>query len=126
VRFVPGACPCGSTLPVIEVQGRCDDVLSLDDGHGRTVHLAPLALTTVLEDEAGVFDFRLCQLGAQTLELDIGAREGASAATRERAAAALRRFLRGQGLGAVSVKIGACGAPRLGRSGKQCRVSRAH
>ena len=124
VRFVPGACPCGSTLPVIEVEGRCDDVLTLDDGRGHAVHLAPLALTTVLEDEAGVFDFRLCQRGAQALELELGPRVGTGAATRERAAAALRRFLRAHGLDAVSLRLTPRGTPRLGRSGKQCRVSR--
>ncbi len=124
MRFVPGACECGSTLPVIEVQGRCDDVLSLHDRHGRAVHLAPLALTTVLEDDADVFDFRLCQRGAQALTLEVGTRDGTGAAQRERAGAALRRYLRAQGLGAVSLRLSARGAPRLGRSGKQCRVTR--
>ena len=37
------------------------------------VRLAPLALTTVLEDEAGVFDFRIVQRDARSLELTLGA-----------------------------------------------------
>jgi phenylacetate-CoA ligase len=126
VRFVPGGCACGSTLPVIEVEGRCDDVLTLADAHGHAVHIAPLALSTVLEDEAGVFDFRLRQRGPATLQLELGARESADAATRERAAQALRGFLRAQGLGAVHVSLrhGTTSAAR-GRSGKQCRIVRS-
>lgn len=125
VRFVPGACACGSTLPVIEVEGRCDDVLTLDAGDGRAVHIPPLALCTVLEDGAGVFDFRLRQQGAQALQLQLGAREGADAATCERAAQALGRFLRAQGLGAVRLDLRrSTTAAARGRSGKQCRIVR--
>jgi phenylacetate-CoA ligase len=126
VRFVPGGCECGSTLPVIEVEGRCDDVLTLADGHGRAVHLAPLALTTVLEDEAGVFDFRLRQQGPDSLQLELGAHESADAVTRERAAQALRRFLRAQGLGAVHLALRrSTAAAARGRSGKHCRIVRS-
>lgn len=124
VRFVPGACECGSTLPMIEVEGRCDDVLTLADAHGHAVHLPPLALSTVLEDEAGVFDFRLRQRGAHALDLELGARDSASAATRERAALVLRRYLRTQGLGAVRLAL-RTGTIARGRSGKQCRIVRS-
>lgn len=121
VRFVPGHCPCGSHLPVIEVQGRCDDVLTLDDGHGHAVHLAPLALTTVLEDEAGVFDFQLRQCGARSLRLGLGG--AAARGTRERAADALHGFLRTQGLRSVALQVQAIAARETrGRSGKQRRV----
>jgi phenylacetate-CoA ligase len=125
VRFVPGACDCGSTLPVIEVEGRCDDVLTLEDGHGHAVHIPPLALSTVLEDEAGVFDFRLCQRGTHALRLELGSGDRAGRAMRERAATALRRYLRAQGLGAVRLALhdGTVTAAR-GRSGKQCRIVR--
>ena len=59
------ACACGSPLPVIEVEGRGDDMLLLRPPDGERVRLLPLALTTVLEDEAGVFDFQLAQVRAQ-------------------------------------------------------------
>jgi phenylacetate-CoA ligase len=122
VRFVPQACECGSALPVIEVQGRADDVLTLADAHGHAVHLAPLALTTVLEDEAGVFDFQLRQRGPQALRLDVFG--GASS---KGAADALRGFLREQGLGATRVQCHSESSPaERGRSGKQRRVVCEH
>lgn len=129
VRWMPTACGCGSALPMIEVQGRADDVLTLEDAGGHAVHLAPLALTTVLEDEAGVFDFQLQQRGPRALQLAVyggcshnGAmRQPAQAA--QGAARALRAFLRDQGLGTTRVQCHseAHGAER-GCSGKQRRV----
>jgi phenylacetate-CoA ligase len=122
VRFVPRACECGSALPVIEVQGRADDVLTLEDARGHAVHLAPLALTTVLEDEAGVFDFQLAQRGPQSLRLDVFG--GASS---KGAADALRGFLREQGLGTTRVQCHSESSPaERGRSGKQRRVVCEH
>lgn len=122
VRFMPGSCSCGSALPVIEVQGRADDVLTLEASDGHEVHLAPLALTTVLEDEAGVFDFQLCQRGPHSLRLDVyggGPHAGA--------AAALRKFLREQGLGTTRVHSHSdAHAAERGRSGKQRRVVAEH
>jgi phenylacetate-CoA ligase len=122
VRFMPAACACGSALPVIEVQGRADDVLTLEDAQGHAVHLAPLALTTVLEDEAGVFDFQLAQRGPHALRLDVFG--GASS---KGAADALRGFLRDQGLGSTRVQCHSDGSPaERGRSGKQRRVVNEH
>ena len=122
VRFAPDACECGSALPVIEVQGRADDVLTLEDAKGHAVHLAPLALTTVLEDEAGVFDFQLAQRGPHSLRLDVFG--GASS---KGAADALRVFLREQGLGATRLECHSESSPaERGRSGKQRRVVCEH
>jgi phenylacetate-CoA ligase len=122
VRFVPRACECGSTLPVIEVQGRADDVLTLADAQGHAVHLAPLALTTVLEDEGGVFDFQLAQRGPHSLRLDVFG--GASS---KGAGDALRGFLREQGLGATRVQCHSDSShAERGRSGKQHRVVCEH
>jgi phenylacetate-CoA ligase len=110
---------------VIEVQGRADDVLTLEDAQGQAVHLAPLALTTVLEDEAGVFDFQLCQRGPQALRLDVFG--GGSHKLHEGAAAALRKFLREQGLSTTRVQSHSDEhEAERGRSGKQRRVVSEH
>ena len=121
VRFVTAACACGSHLPVIEVQGRADDVLTLRDHSGHDVHLAPLALTTVLEDEGGVFDFQLRQRGPQALELEMFDVDAAAHA--EGACRALRSFLREQGLASTRVQCHCDTTPAArGRSGKRQRV----
>jgi phenylacetate-CoA ligase len=120
VRIAEAACGCGSPLPTLEVQGRSDAVLSLRGAHGRAVHLAPLALTTVLEDEAGVFDFCLHQHGAQALTLEL---YGAARERRGAALAALHRFLDLQGAGATTVHVRCRARPaQRTRSGKQPRV----
>lgn len=121
VRFATAACACGSQLPVIEVQGRADDVLTLRDRSGQAVHLAALALTTVLEDEGGVFDFQLRQHGPRALELEMF--DADADAHAEGARLALRRFLRAQGLAGTRVQCRCDATPAArGRSGKQQRV----
>ena len=129
VRLSSQACDCGSSLPAIEVQGRSDDVLTLTNARGHAVHLAPLALTSVLEDEAGVFDFQLRQREAHALALDLfGCRpRGSGHGAREavRAGAALHEFLAGCGLANVRVVVHEhASAAARGASGKQQRVVR--
>ncbi|MDO9316255.1 MAG: phenylacetate--CoA ligase family protein [Burkholderiaceae bacterium] len=122
VRFSEHACECGSALPVIEVQGRVDDLLVLDDAHGHPVSLLPLALTTVLEDDACVFDFQLQRRSRHGLWLCITADGADGAAALQRARMILGRFLSAQGLSNVSVG-GSCGdRGQTGRSGKRQRV----
>lgn len=120
VRFHAAPCSCGSALPVIEVEGRIDDALHVRGDAGRSVCLPPLALTTVLEDEAGCVDFQLVQHGPRALELLI-AGEGGAAAVR-RAREALRAYLQAQGAGAVRLQVHRGAASVRGRSGKQPRV----
>lgn len=114
----PRGCACGSPLPVIEVQGRCDDMLVLRARDGRNVRLLPLALTTVLEDEAGLFDFQLVQAAPSALRLTTGAGHAAVA----RARAALLAYLRQQGLPDVRVSARHGGERVRGRTGKLQRV----
>lgn len=113
-------CACGSPLPVIEVQGRSDDMLRLHGGGGRVASLLPLALTTVLEEQGGVVDFRLVQTGASALRLELGARHDAADAVRS--CDALRAWLATQGLGRVRVTAHRVGGFAVGRSGKLQRV----
>ncbi|MBT9491082.1 MAG: phenylacetate--CoA ligase family protein [Paucibacter sp.] len=119
------ACACGSQLPVVEVRGRRDDMLNLPGRDGHSISLLPLALTTVLEDGAGLFDFQLQQLQPLPdagLRLSLGAGADHSATARARYRRVLRDFIRSQGGadGPISVCVG---EPRpLGRSGKHKRV----
>ena len=122
VKLRDDACPCGLTLPVIEVQGRSDDTLVMHDRGGRAVRLSPLALVTVLEEDAGVFDFRVVQTGRRALTLEIAASGPQGEASMERARAALQAFLRAQGLDGVRLKARCGAAFERGRSGKTQRV----
>ena len=98
------ACACGSTLPAIRVEGRCDDVLTLRTASGAPVTLLPLALVTVLEDEVGVHRFQLVQDGPGGLELRLDAQEG-DADTERRCQAALAGFLREQGAPDAGLRV---------------------
>jgi phenylacetate-coenzyme A ligase PaaK-like adenylate-forming protein len=123
-RIVLGGehCPCGSALPVIQVQGRCDDMLEVAGRDGAPVTLLPLALSTVLEDEAGVFDFQLRQTGASELQLLLGPGVPDTATAQARCRRLLAEFAAAQG--AVRMRITTQSVDRLplGRSGKLKRI----
>jgi phenylacetate-CoA ligase len=120
VRVSAQSCGCGCTLPVIEVRGRCDDSLRLRGRDGRLVTLLPLALTTVLEDNAGVFDFELRQTGLSTLCLTLG--PAVAPAARDKCRRALQEFARAQGLAPLKLTLRSVSALPHGRSGKVRRV----
>ncbi len=124
ITLAPQRCSCGSVLPVIDVQGRCDDVLVLTGPKGRPVTLLPLALTTVLEDEARLIDYQLLQRDAHTLLLRVPLSPDQTSETLDHACTLLRAWCRQQGLPNVDL-IGEAGPllPR-GRSGKVQRVVR--
>jgi phenylacetate-CoA ligase len=112
-------CACGSPLPVIEVEGRCDDMLVLRGAGRASVRLLPLALTTVLEEDGGVFDFQLVQRAPDALRLTV-----ADAHALPKARAALVAFLREHGLAQVRVSADCGHEPPRSRAGKLQRVFR--
>lgn len=116
------ACPCGSPLPVIEVLGRCDDTLRLGAPGRPLVAVAPLALCTVLEDDAGLFDFQLVQQRRDRLGLSTTLAGAAGDAALRRAREVLQAFLARQGISGVRIDCRSGGVPRRGRSGKAQRV----
>ena len=123
VRFVPGTCDCGSSLPVIEVEGRNDDVLTLEAENGRVVHLSPLALVALLEEDVGVFDFQVLRRGTRALQLDLVRPPGPAGSGAARAVELLTRFLSAQGLAGIRIEVRERpGLPARGRSGKQRRI----
>lgn len=117
-------CACGSDLPVIEVNGRHQDSLRVGAPGQRRVTLLPLAISTVLEEQAGLFDFQLVQQGPQDLTLHTGLRSVVSADTVDRACAVLAEFLTQQGAHGVRIHHSstAQAAVPLGPSGKAQRV----
>lgn len=115
-------CDCGCVLPVIDVSGRRDDPLLMAGRNGRLITLLPLALSTVLEDQAGVFDFHLRQRDEHTLVLRLPLRGAAGEQALVRCRLELEKFAFAQELQPLRV-IGELGQtmPR-GRSGKAQRI----
>lgn len=122
IRFQAESCACGSPLPVIQVQGRCDDILQLRALHGGLVAVLPLALSTVLEEQAGVFDFQIRQIDDHTLRLGLPLAGAHGHLALARCRLVLQGFV--ATLGAAPIRVlGTLGQalPR-GRSGKSCRI----
>lgn len=111
-------CACGSHLPLIDVEGRCDDTLSLGPPGAARVHVLPLAISTVLEDDAGLFDFQLEQQGPSDLLLCTGLRGAAADSALHRARSVLSAFLTQQGASGVHIHCKSGQPGRRGRSGK--------
>lgn len=116
------ACTCGSCLPVIEVHGRSDDTLRLRGRAHRTVDVLPLALSTVLEEQAGLYDFQLVQQGPGDLLLSTGLQGVEGDEALHRARRALGDFLRSQGAEGIRIDCRSGEAARALRSGKVPRV----
>lgn len=115
-------CACGSAMPTVVVQGREDDMLSMAGRDGGRVTLLPLALTTVLEEDAGVFDFQLRQQNESTLILRLDCPGEPAREAFARCRRALTAFAQSQGLAPIHLR-GEFGKPALrGRSGKAQRI----
>jgi phenylacetate-coenzyme A ligase PaaK-like adenylate-forming protein len=115
-------CGCGSPLPVITVSGRNDPPLQMRGANGKPATLLPLALTTVLEEQAGLYEFQLHQRDGQTLELRVPHSGALADAALARGAQALQDFARQQGVAALTVRTRQGVALQRGKSGKVPRV----
>lgn len=122
VRFVGEPCCCGSALPVIEVQGRSDDVLELPGTGAHTVTVLPLALESVLEEDAGITQFQLLLRTDRSLELRLAGNDADRRRAFDRGRQALSAYLARQGARPVRVLQGTDEPRRQGGSGKLCRV----
>lgn len=120
ITLLEQTCDCGCALPLIDVQGRCDEVLRMRSGDSE-VALLPLALTTVLEENAGLFRFQLVQTDVDRLLLRVSG-ETVEAGMLPNCRAQLEEYLRTQGLPEVAIDI-EVGLPRThARSGKLKRI----
>jgi len=119
-------CPCGSAFPAIRVEGRRDETLEFDSEHG-PVRLLPLALVTVMEDEAGAFEFQLIARDRRSLALRLDPHADAAAGVplRPRCHQVLRAFLDAHQLAGVAIADDPQAPARDPVSGKLRRVLRA-
>jgi phenylacetate-CoA ligase len=122
IVFEPTPCGCGCELPTLQVQGRRDDILVERDHLGAPVSLLPLALTSLLEEEAGVFEFVLRQQRVGHWCLTLGPAAEHTRAVRSRCRELLENFAVLQGAAGLHVDVRVADALPLGRSGKLSRI----
>jgi phenylacetate-CoA ligase len=105
ITMRPGVCACGSPFPMIDVDGRRDDIVVLQTPAGRSVRLVPLALATVIEEGAGVHRFQVSQTGHRTLQIRFDTPAGEEPdAVWQRLLDCLREYLSHHGLGHVTIR----------------------
>jgi phenylacetate-CoA ligase len=122
ITVKPEPCACGSYLPAIRVEGRSDDVLALRADDGSIVQLMPLALATVVEEEAGVHRFQLVQTGPESLSVRLAMTTDAGRETWQKLERVLHSYLAAQGLAHVSVTRDLALPQPEARSGKLRQV----
>ena len=107
---------------MLVVRGRSDYTQRMHACDGHELHVLPLALRTIIEDGAGLYDFQLVQQGPSELSLSTAAHGSDARRGLQRARNVLAAFLHDQG--AASVRIHCCSgrASRIGRTGKCQRV----
>lgn len=115
-------CACGSSLPIIEIQGRDEDILRLGGEGERQIDVTPLALSTVLESDADLYDFQLVQHGPKRLVLSTGRKDDQAQTALQRAHQVLTAFLASQGAQGIQIDCHCGKAGLRGRSGKVKRV----
>ena len=62
-------CTCGITLPVVQVEGRTDDILRFQSANGQQVPVLPLALWSVIKETPGVLKFQAIQTSLEELKI---------------------------------------------------------
>ena len=69
VSLSPEACTCGITLPVVNVEGRTDEILRFQSSSRQWVPVLPLALWSVLKETHGVMKFQAIQTAPDELKI---------------------------------------------------------
>ena len=105
ITLRPGVCACGSPFPMIDVDGRRDDIVVLKMLAGQSVRLVPLALATVIEEGSGVHRFQVTQTGQRALRIRFETPYGEQPdAVWQRLTDCLRGYLSNHGLGHVTIR----------------------
>ncbi|GAB3161901.1 hypothetical protein GCM10027161_72160 [Microbispora hainanensis] len=77
VLMRPDACPCGSPLPAVQVQGRAAELLEFPAGGDRHVRISPMAFGTLLDRVPGIAQFQVVQSAPATLRVRLTQADGA-------------------------------------------------
>jgi phenylacetate-CoA ligase len=99
VTILGDACPCGSPMTSIRVEGRSDDTFALLDADGRSTLHPPIVFEALILGVPGLERFQLVHVRQNVLEARVVAQAGAEpAVVAERARETLRRYLADRGL----------------------------
>jgi phenylacetate-CoA ligase len=99
-------CRCGSFLPAIRVEGRRDHILALRNGAGQDANILPLAITTAVEEDAGVHRFQLIQTAPDAISVRLQPPEGEDHADAwQRVKSCLEHYLAAQGVPGVALSL---------------------
>lgn len=69
VRLLPEPCDCGITLPLVQVEGRTDEILRFKSSSGQLIPVLPLALWSVIKETPGVLKFQAIQTAPETVKI---------------------------------------------------------
>lgn len=75
--FRPDACPCGSPLPAVQVQGRAADLVTLPTANGETTGLSPMLFGSLLDRVPGIDRYQLVQTAPDRLRVRLQPKTGA-------------------------------------------------
>jgi len=104
VSLAPEPCSCGITLPVVNVEGRTDEILRFAAPGGQVVPVLPLALWSVIKETPGVLRFQAIQTAPDKIKIRLEAKHAADdAPTWERVYANASAYFASQGLGNVEI-----------------------
>lgn len=122
-----GPCGCGSALPAVRVQGRCDDVLRFTGGDGRVVGIPPLTIGSVADETPGVRRSQLVQTLPATLRIRLDVEPGANPdKVWEGVRAKVAMYLASQDVRDVEIVRGEEGPEQTTGSGKYREVIAGH
>jgi phenylacetate-coenzyme A ligase PaaK-like adenylate-forming protein len=104
VSLSPEACTCGITLPVVNVEGRTDEILRFRSADGQWIPILPLALWSVLKETPGVLRFQAIQTSPDDLKIRLEPKQSQSGEdVWKRVCVNAREYLSRQGLANVQI-----------------------
>lgn len=122
ICFHEQRCRCGSSFPSLDILGRVDDIVRLKNDQGKLIGILPLAITTVLEENAQTFHFQLIQKSHMHLVLSLPIQSKVSSREGGRCLEVLRHFLESQGINKVKIEVKYSSQSILGKTGKLKRI----
>ena len=126
VTLQPHSCACGSPFPVVTVEGRTNDVLTLEDAEHQPVQILPLALGSVIEESPGVHRFQAIGTGPRELTIRLDVNDEATRTGVEREVERrVRDFLASHRVTDVTITCAAEPPRQEPRSGKLRQILRS-